>query len=104
VEIKFHHCTVLQKGEAFVYYNYNRELKGFFIASLVVANNLKARLNLAKLIVYFFKEIVRNKDVYCSLFNNSANAFTNHMVKSITKHSELNGLTIYKIEPKQGNS
>jgi len=94
MDIKFHHCTVLQKGEAFIYYMYNRELNGYLIASMVVANNMKAKIHLASIIKYFFTEISRNKDVYCSLFEDGLEFFSEY----ITEHGELNGVKIYKIE------
>lgn len=95
MEVKFHHCTVLQKGEAFIYYMYNRELDGFLIASLVCASNTEAKVNLASLLKYFFTEIVRKKDAYCSLFDGEEdNFFPGHTVE----HTEINGMPIYKID------
>jgi len=95
MEIKFNHCTALQKGEAYIYYMYNRQLEGFLIASMVAADNSKAKIHLAQLIQYFFTEISRNKDVYCSLFNDSLDAFKDR----IEEQGELNGITIFKIKP-----
>jgi len=94
-EIKFHHCTVLQKGEAFIYYMYNRNLEGFLIASIVCADNTVAKVHLASLLKYFFAEVSRSKSVYCSLFDGDENKlFPGH----VTPHSELNGMQVYKIE------
>ncbi len=93
MEIKFQHCTVLQKGNAVIFYNYNRELEGYFITGIIVAKDMTAKLHLASLIKYFFTEIVRNKDVYCSLFDDESDFFNGH----ITKHSEINGMQVYKI-------
>jgi hypothetical protein len=99
LEIKFHHCTALQKGEAYVYYMYNRELEGFFITSIVAANNDKAKMNLASLLKYFFTEISTDKDVYCNLFEDSLDVFSAYLTEAET----LNGMPIYKIEAYKDN-
>ena len=99
MEVKFNHCTALQKGEAYIYYMYNRELEGFLIASIVVAKNDKAKMGLASLLKYFFTEISRKKDVYCSLFDDSLDFFSGY----ITEAGKLNGMSIYKIEAYKDN-
>jgi len=93
-EIKFHHCTILQKGEAFIYYMYNRELEGYLITSIVCASTTTAKINLASLLKYFSAEISRKKDVYCSLFEGEENKFfPGHTIK----HTKLNGMQLYRV-------
>lgn len=93
--IKFHHCTVINIGQAYLYYRYDKTLMGYFITSIAIANTIEAKRNFVEVLKYFFTEIVRGRDSYCSLFDNSTEFFS----KYTTTSQDYNGSTVYKMKP-----
>lgn len=92
-KVQFHSCTILQLGEAFVYYRHTKELGGYLITSVNVADNAEARLNLAELLTYFFREIVKTDNAYCMLFLESQEIFRKH----VRYYKEYNGISVFKV-------
>ena len=40
-EIKFKRCTAIHKGNAFLYYMYDKNIPGYFIPSIAIADNVE---------------------------------------------------------------
>jgi len=95
MDIHFHHCTAIHKGQAYLYYKYDRALPGYFVTSVAIADTMEAKRNFTEVLKYFFVEIVRSKDVYCNLFENSVELFS----KYVNTPQQYNGMTIYKVKP-----
>jgi len=92
----FANCNLIQQGEAALFYKFNRALTGYMIAGVLIAPNMKAKMDFAKIWTYFVSEIVRDDDIYCSIVvgieENSM--FSNY----IDYHSDIDGLKIYKVD------
>lgn len=91
----FTHVSLVQEGEAALFYRFDRKLNGYMIAGVLIADNMEAKLNFVKVWKYFVSEIVRADDIYASIpieTNNSM--FTNYT----TYHDTINGLKIYKVD------
>ena len=88
-------ATILQKGEAILVYQYRKDIKAYLIASILCAPNVSARIDLTKTLLYFFNNVTKGRDVYCSLFlDGIKDIFPGQMTYS----QELNGLSIFKID------
>lgn len=94
-KVLFSPAQLLQKGEAMLIYQYRRDLEAFLIAGILCAPNTSARVDLVKVLQYFFNEIVKNKDVYCSLF---LDGITEIFPGQIKYAKELNGLSLFKVD------
>jgi hypothetical protein len=93
--ILFTSATLLQKGEAIIVYQYRKDINAYMIASILCAPNVSARIDLTKALMYFFNNIVKNREAYCSLFlDGITDIFPGHVKYS----QELNGLSIFKID------
>jgi hypothetical protein len=93
--VLFMPATILQKGEAILVYQYRKDLSAYLIASILCAPNTSARIDLTKALTYFFRDIVKDRDAYCSLFlDGITDIFPGQMVYS----KELNGLSLFKID------
>ena len=91
----FAHASLIQEGEAALFYNFNKSMNGYMIAGLLVTDNTEAKLNFTKVWKYFVSEIVRADDIYASIPVGTSNSmFTNYT----TYHSTTNGLKIYKVD------
>lgn len=91
----FAHVSLVQEGEAALFYRFDRKLNGYMIAGLFVAPNVAAKLAFAKVWKYFVSEVVQADDIYCSVPLGIENEmFTNYL----TLHSEINGYKIYKVD------
>tara|TARA_B110000967_G_C18467967_1_gene355953 strand:- start:127 stop:480 length:354 start_codon:yes stop_codon:yes gene_type:complete len=92
----FANCNLIQQGEAALFYKFNRSIKGYMITGVLIAPDLKAKLDFSKVWIYFVSEVVRNDDIYCSIVVGIAenSMFTNY----IDYHSEIDGLKIYKVD------
>jgi len=91
----FAHSSIIQEGEAALFYRFSRVLNGYMIAGVFVAPNIEAKLNFAKVWKYFVSEIVQADDIYCSVplgVNNSL--FENYL----NYHDTIDGLKIYKVD------
>jgi hypothetical protein len=93
--ILFTSATLLQKGEAILVYQYRKDISAYLIASILCAPNTSARIDLSKALIYFFNNIVKSRDVYCSLF---LDGITDIFPGQIEYSQELNGLSIFKID------
>jgi len=69
MDIKFHRCTVLQNGNAFLYYRHNKLLNGYHALSVMIGDDFKDKKSFAELLSYFFNEIVIDDDLYVSFDN-----------------------------------
>ena len=91
----FAHASLIQEGEAVLFYRFNRPLNGYMIAGLIIAPNLQARLHFAKVWKYFVSEVVQADDIYCSIPIEAENdMFKNYL----SYHDTINGLKIYKVD------
>lgn len=93
VDVKYQHCTAIYKEQAYLYYLHDKQLDGYFITSIAIADNYAAKKNFREVLVYFFTEIVRTRDVYCNLFENDLEFFS----KYVSGTKEYNGMTIHKL-------
>ena len=46
----FAHASLIQEGEAALFYNFNKSMNGYMIAGLLVTDNTEAKLNFTKII------------------------------------------------------
>lgn len=93
--IIFASATLLQKGEAILVYQYRKDISAYLIASILCAPNTSARIDLTKALMYFFNNIVKDGEAYCSLF---LDGITDIFPGQIKYTKELNGLSIFKID------
>jgi|LWDU01.1.fsa_nt_gi hypothetical protein len=93
--ILFTSATLLQKGEAIIVYQYRKDISAYLIASILCAPNTSARIDLTKALMYFFNNIVKGRDAYCSLF---LDGITDIFPGQLEYSKELNGLSIFKID------
>lgn len=91
----FAHCNLIQEEEAVLFYKYIRILPGYMITGLIIAPNFKAKLAFTKVWKYFASEVVTSDDVYCSIIPSDN---TIPFKINLTYHSELGGLSIYKVD------
>ena len=94
MDIKFKRCTMIHKGNAFLYYVYDKALPGFFITSIAIADHIKDKKDFTEIFDYFCTEIVRDKDIYCVLFANTEGLFDKYMDVS----REYQGKTLYEVK------
>ena len=91
----FAHASLIQEGEAALFYRYDKQLDGYMIAGVLVSPTVEAKLNFAKVWTYFVSEVVREDDIYCSIPLEGQNAmFDNYL----DYHSTKEGLKIYKVD------
>lgn len=91
----FGHASLIQEGEAALFYKFSRKLNGYMIAGLIVNDTIEAKLNFAKVWTYFVSEVVRADDIYCSIpIEGEHSMFNNYL----TYHSEIDGLKIYTVD------
>ena len=91
----FAHTSIIQEGEAAIFYRFNRPLNGYMIAGMFIAPNITAKLNFAKVWKYFVSEIVQADDIYCSV----PLGVTNSMFENYLEyHDTIEGLKIYKVD------
>ena len=91
----FAHTSIIQEGEAALFYRFNRPLNGYMIAGMFIAPNTTAKLNFAKVWKYFVSEIVQADDIYCSV----PLGVTNSMFENYLKyHDTIEDLKIYKVD------
>ena len=91
----FAHTSLIQEGEAALFYNFNRPLNGYMIAGVLINDTIEAKLNFAKVWTYFVSEIVQADDIYCSIpLEGKHSMFNNYL----TYHSNLKDLKIYEVD------
>ena len=93
-EIKFKRCTAIHKGNAFLYYMYDKNIPGYFIPSIAIADNVEDKKCFIDIYEYFCTEIVRDRDIYCVLFENTVGLFDKYMDTTI----EYQGKTLHKVK------
>lgn len=91
----FAHTSLIQEGEAALFYNFNKKLNGYMIAGLLIAPNLPAKLDFIKIWKYFVSEVVRKDDIYCSTVVGIDNSI---IAKCLQYHDTLEGIKIYKVD------
>jgi len=91
----FAHSSLIQEGEAALFYRFDKSLNGYMIAGLFIAPNVTAKLNFAKVWTYFVSEIVQADTIYCSVpLGVTSTMFKNYL----TYHDTIEGLKIYKVD------
>ena len=91
----FAHTSLIQEGEAALFYRFNRPLNGYMIAGVLVSDNIEAKLNFAIIWTYFVSEIVQADDIYCSIpVGVTSSMFDNYL----DYHDTIDGLKIYKVD------
>jgi len=91
----FAHTSLIQEGEAALFYNFNKPLNGYMIAGVIISDNMEAKMAFFKVWKYFVSEIVRADDIYCSIpLDDKTSMFTNY----VTYHSTIENLKIYKVD------
>lgn len=91
----FAHCSLIQEGEAALFYRFSKPLNGYVIAGLIVAPNVAAKLSFAKIWKYFLSKVVTSDDMYCSILEGSDTSLFDSYLEY---HSEVDGLKIYKVD------
>ena len=91
----FAHSSIIQEGEAALFYRFNRVLNGYMIAGVFVAPNIAAKLDFATVWKYFVSEIVQADDIYCSVPLGVSNSMFNNY---LDYHDTIEGLKIYKVD------
>ena len=91
----FAHSSIIQEGEAALFYRFSRPLNGYMIAAILVSDNIEAKMNFAKVWTYFVSEIVQADDIYASLPLESQNPMFNNY---LDYHDTIDGLKIYKVD------
>ena len=94
MDIKFQRCTAIHKGNAFLYYFYDKNLPGYFITSVAIAGTADDKRYFMEVYEYFCTEIVRDRDIYCVLFDNNVDVFAKYMDSKI----EYQGIDLYKVK------
>ena len=94
MDIKFQRCTIMHKGNAFLYYVYDKNLPGYFITSVAISDSVKDKRHFMEVYEYFCTEIVRKKDIYCVLFPNTITLFDKYMDTTL----EYQGKTLHKVK------
>jgi len=91
----FAHTSIIQEGEAALFYRFSRPLNGYMIAGMFISPNITAKLNFAKVWKYFVSEIVQADDIYCSV----PLGVTNSMFENYLEyHDTIEDLKIYKVD------
>jgi len=91
----FAHSSIIQEGEAALFYRFSRPLNGYMIAAILISDNMEAKMNFAKVWTYFVSEIVQADDIYASLPLESQNPMFNNY---LDYHDTIDGLKIYKVD------
>lgn len=91
----FTHVSLVQEGEAALFYRFDRKMNGYMIAGLLVGTSPEAKLDFAKIWTYFVSEVVQADDIYCSIqLEGQHTMFDNY----VNYHDTINGLKIYKVD------
>ena len=91
----FAHSSIIQEGEAALFYRFSRPLNGYMIAAILVSDNIEAKMNFAKVWTYFVSEIVQADDIYASISLEGQNSMFNNY---LDYHDTIDGLKIYKVD------
>ncbi len=91
----FAHTSLIQEGEAALFYNFSNKLNGYVIAGILIAPNFKAKMDFVTIWKYFVSEVVRKDDIYCSLVVELDNSI---LAKYLQYHDTIKGIKIYKVD------
>jgi len=91
----FAHSSLIQEGQAVLFYRFNRALNGYMVAGLFIGPDLVSKMNFAKIWKYFVSEIVQADDIYCSISLELSNSMFNNY---LDYHSTIDGIKIYKVD------
>ena len=91
----FAHSSIIQEGEAALFYRFSRPLNGYMIAAILVSDNIEAKMNFAKVWTYFVSEIVQADDRYAYISLEGQNSMFNNY---LDYHDTIDGLKIYKVD------
>ena len=59
----FTHVSLIQEGEAALFYRFDRKLNGYMIAGVLISDNMDAKLQFFKVWKYFVYEVVQADDI-----------------------------------------
>tara|TARA_R110002020_G_scaffold449267_1_gene662347 strand:+ start:2451 stop:2789 length:339 start_codon:yes stop_codon:yes gene_type:complete len=91
----FAHVSLIQEGEAALFYKFDRKLNGYMIAGVLISDNMEAKLQFFKVWEYFVSEIVQADDIYASI----PIGLTNSMFANYTTYYDtIEGRKIYKVD------
>jgi len=90
----FAHIKLIQEGEASLFYNFNKQLNGYFIAGLLIAPNMDAKIAFSKIWKYFVSEIVQADDIYCTSILTNTDSLLNNCLEY---YSMLEDVKVYKV-------
>lgn len=91
----FVHTSLIQEGEAALFYRYSRIIKGYVIAGVLVGESVQAKLDFAKVWTYFVSEIVQADDIYASI---ALENFNSMFDKYLDYYDTIDGLKVYKVD------
>tara|TARA_B110000438_G_C15329489_1_gene443069 strand:+ start:198 stop:542 length:345 start_codon:yes stop_codon:yes gene_type:complete len=91
----FTHVSLIQEGEAALFYRFDRKLSGYMIAGVIISDTMEARLEFVKVWKYFVSEIVQKDDIYASI----PLSVTNSMFTNYTSYYDtIEGRKLYKVD------
>ena len=91
----FTHVSLIQEGEAALFYRFDRKLNGYMIAGVLISDNMDAKLQFVKVWKYFVSEIVQKDDIYASIPLGTTNSmFTNYT----SYYDTIEGRKLYKVD------
>ena len=91
----FAHVSLIQEGQAALFYRHTKKMKGYMIAGTLIGPDLIDKMNFAKICKYFVSEVVQSYDIYCSILVGAENSmFTNYL----DYYDTIDGLKIYKVD------
>ena len=91
----FTHVSLIQEGEAALFYRFDRKLKGYMIAGVIISDTMEAKLEFVKVWKYFVSEIVQKDDIYASIPLGTTNSmFTNYT----SYYDTIEGRKLYKVD------
>ena len=91
----FTHVSLIQEGEAALFYRFDRKLNGYMIAGVLISDNMDAKLQFVTVWKYFVSEVVQADDIYASIPIGLSNSmFANYT----TYYDTIEGLKIYKVD------
>ena len=91
----FTHVSLVQEGEAALFYRFDRKLNGYMIAGVIISDTMEAKLEFVKVWKYFVSEIVQKDDIYASIPLSTTNSmFTNYT----SYYDTIEGRKLYKVD------
>jgi len=88
-------CGVIQEGDAILFFMNNLQLGGYVIIGAIAGPTQKAKIDGWKVWNYFVNNVVKDKDIYCSLMVAQEDNVFGRLMKF---HASVNGTKIYKLD------